>query len=125
MTILTQLNYTEARHTLARRICYGNHGELKQGYREGQEQQLGALALVLNIVIHWNSVYLDRALGELLAEEPAVDLSELNRITPLGYKHIRVLGRYNFNPDVHSEQGTYRPLRPTATTDVDVNMDGV
>jgi TnpA family transposase len=112
--ILTQLNYTEARHTLARRICYGNRGELKHGYRQGQEQQLGALALVLNIIVYWNSVYLDRALTDLLQQEPDVDLSELSRITPLGYKHIRILGYYNFVPDDVVRQGTYRPLRPVS-----------
>ena len=45
--ILTQLNHAELRHKLARRLMYGNRGELKQAYREGQEEQLGALGLLL------------------------------------------------------------------------------
>ena len=27
-------------------------------YREGQEQKLGALALMLNIVVYWDTLYL-------------------------------------------------------------------
>jgi TnpA family transposase len=52
---------------------YGNRGELKQPYREGQETQLGALGLLLNMVVYWNTVYLDRALTELLATGVDVD----------------------------------------------------
>jgi len=45
---LTQLNRGEGRHSLARAIFHGKRGELRQRYREGQEDQLGALGLVLN-----------------------------------------------------------------------------
>lgn len=58
---LEQLNITEARHRLARRIFFGQRGELRQDYREGMEDQLGALGLALNAVVLWNSLYLDRA----------------------------------------------------------------
>jgi TnpA family transposase len=52
--ILTQLNRGEGRHELARIIFHGKRGELRQRYREGQEDQLGALGLVVNAVILWN-----------------------------------------------------------------------
>ncbi|WP_042634502.1 Tn3 family transposase, partial [Escherichia coli] len=41
--ILTQLNRGEGRHAVARAICYGQRGEIRKRYREGQEDQLGAL----------------------------------------------------------------------------------
>ena len=44
---LTQLNRGEGRHRLARAVFHGKRGELRQRYREGQEDQLGALGLVL------------------------------------------------------------------------------
>ncbi len=50
---LTQLNRGEDRHKLARAIFHGRRGELRQRYREGQEDQLGALGLVVNIIILW------------------------------------------------------------------------
>ena len=42
-----QLTVNEGRNQLARRIYHGSRGELRQRYREGQEDQLGALGLVL------------------------------------------------------------------------------
>jgi TnpA family transposase len=57
--INTQLNLTEARHALARRIFFGNLGELRQKYVTGMEDQLGALGLGLNCVVWWNSLYID------------------------------------------------------------------
>lgn len=41
--ILTQVNRGEDRHQLARVVFHGKRGELRQRYREGQEDQLGAL----------------------------------------------------------------------------------
>ena len=40
--VLTQLNRGEVRHSLARAVFHGQKGELRQRYREGQEDQLGA-----------------------------------------------------------------------------------
>jgi TnpA family transposase len=57
--ILTQLNRGEGRHRLVRRIFHAQRGEVRQRYREGQEDQLGALGLVMNVVVLWNALYLD------------------------------------------------------------------
>ena len=43
--ILNQLNKGEDRHKLPRAVFHGKQGELRQRYREGQEDQLGALGL--------------------------------------------------------------------------------
>jgi TnpA family transposase len=43
-----QLTVQESRHKLARDICHGKRGQIMQAYRTGQEDQLGALGLVLN-----------------------------------------------------------------------------
>jgi len=42
------LDRHEGRHSVARVIFHGNRGELRQPYREGQEDQLGALGFALN-----------------------------------------------------------------------------
>ena len=49
--ILVQLNRGEGRHQLARVVFHGKRGELRQRYREGQEDQLGALGLVVNVIV--------------------------------------------------------------------------
>nr|WP_158251494.1 Tn3 family transposase [Cryobacterium sp. M91] len=63
--IVTQLNRAEGRHALVRDIFHGHRGELRQRYREGREDQLGALGLVVNAIVLWNTRYIDAALGEL------------------------------------------------------------
>ncbi|WP_109020286.1 Tn3 family transposase, partial [Escherichia coli] len=63
--ILTQLNRGEGRHAVARAICYGQRGEIRKRYREGQEDQLGALGLVTNAVVLWNTLYMQEALSHL------------------------------------------------------------
>ena len=66
--ILGQLNRHEGRHKLARVVFHGKRGELRQRYREGQEDQLGALGLVVNVIVLWNTIYMDAALDQLRAE---------------------------------------------------------
>ncbi len=44
-TVTRQLNIGESRHSLARKILHGHHGDVMQPYRAGQEDQLGALGL--------------------------------------------------------------------------------
>lgn len=56
--LLTQLNRGEGRHAVARAICYGQRGEIRKRYREGQEDHLGALGLVTNAVVLWNTLYM-------------------------------------------------------------------
>ncbi|HBP5743775.1 TPA: hypothetical protein L6B30_29940, partial [Pseudomonas aeruginosa] len=34
---------------------------MRQRYREGQEDQLGALGLVVNIIVLWNTLYMTAA----------------------------------------------------------------
>jgi TnpA family transposase len=66
--ILTQLNRGEGRHSLAREVFHGRRGELRQRYREGQEDQLDALGLVINVLVLWNTVYMQAALDQLHTE---------------------------------------------------------
>ena len=49
--IQIQLNRGEGRHGVARHVFHGQLGELRQRYRQGQEDQLGALGLVISFGI--------------------------------------------------------------------------
>jgi len=86
--ILVQLNRGEGRHSLARAIFHGQRGELRQRYREGQEDQLGALGLVINAVVLWNTRYIQRALDQLSALGVEIRPEDVERLSPLGYGHI-------------------------------------
>jgi len=110
--VLHQINRQEGRHRLARALCYGQKGELRQHYKEGQEDQLAALGLVLNAVILWNTRYAQRALETLRAEGVAVRPEDSERLSPLGFDHITILGRYQFVVPESVRRGEFRPLRP-------------
>src|SRR6266702_1925447 len=108
---LTQLNRGEDRHNLARAVFHGKRGELRQRYREGQEDQLGALGLVVNIIVLWNTLYIDAALHQLRAEGFEVNADDVARLSPLIHKHINFQGRYSLALPESVAQGRLRPLR--------------
>jgi len=109
--IVLQLNRGEGRHSLARAIYHGNKGEMRQKYREGMEDQLGALGLMLNVVVLWNTRYMSAILDWLEATEEKPVTEDIERISPLRHSHINVLGRYHFELSEEVELGGMRPLR--------------
>ncbi len=109
--ILTQLNRGEGRHSLAREIYHGKKGELRQSYHEGQEEQLGALGLVVNALVLWNTIYMQAALDQLEAEGFPILAEDKARLSPLGHSHCNFLGRHSFRPEGLPPSGTLRPLR--------------
>jgi TnpA family transposase len=109
--ILTQLNVHEGRHSLARTTFHGRRGELRKRYREGQEDQLGALGLVLNIIVLWNTIYSNAAIESLRAQGISVLPEDIARLSPFGCKHINYLGHYNFNLPEALRDGGLRPFR--------------
>ena len=89
--ILFQLNRGDGRHQLARAVFHGKQGELRQRYREGQEDQLGALGLVVNVIVLWNTLYMNAALAQLPAEGQHVRDEDVASLSPLGFEHINIL----------------------------------
>ena len=112
--ILRQLNRGEERHRLARAVFHGQRGELRQRYHQGQEDQLGVLGLVVNVLVLWNTLYLDAALAALRTEGFPVREEEVARLSPLGCEHINLLGRYAFSVPDQVRRGELRPLRDPA-----------
>jgi TnpA family transposase len=109
--ILTQLNRGEGRHMVAREICHGRRGEIRKRYREGQEDQLGALGLVLNVVVLWQTLYMDAALTQLRSEGVEINPEDAVRLSPLRHNNINFLGRYSFSLTESVKRGELRPLR--------------
>ena len=109
--ILTQLNRGEGRHSVARAVFHGQRGELRQRYREGQEDQLGALGLVVNALVLWNTLYMEAVLTQLRTEGMEVLAADVARLSPLVHKHINFQGRYSFALTEAVAQGALRPLQ--------------
>ncbi len=91
-------------------MFHGQRGQLRQRYREGQEDQLGALGLVVNAIVLWNTRYQDAALAQLRSTGHDVLDDDVRRLSPLGHDHINLLGRYQFTAtDLTRDE--LRPLR--------------
>lgn len=116
-SILNQLNRGESRHGLARAIFYGQKGQIRKRYTQGQENQVEALGLVMNMAILWNTRYMQLAIDQLRQEGLQISPQEIARLSPLGQEHINILGRYSFNLDSSVSQGNLRPLRDSNQVD--------
>ncbi len=109
--ILFQLNRQELRHKLGRRVHHGERGEIRSPLRQGQEEQLGALGLALNSIVHWNAIYMQETLRQLSEAGTPPLAADIARLSPVSWRHINFLGRYEFSlPDVVANGGL-RPLR--------------
>jgi len=106
-TVHVQLTVQESRHRLARKIFHGSRGEIRKRYREGQEDQLAALGLVLNAAVLWNR-YIDAALKALREQGYPVADEDAARLSPLIDSHLNVHGRYTF---AEPTGDALRPLR--------------
>jgi TnpA family transposase len=115
--ILGQLNRGESRHDLSRNIFHGRKGELRQPYREGQEEQLGALGLVVNCIVIYNTIYTQRVLDQLTADGHTIREEDIQRLSPLPVEHINLVGRYHLIPAETVQRGAYRPLRTASQLD--------
>ena len=109
--ILVQLNRGEGRHALARAVFHGKKGELRQRYREGMEDQLGALGLVVNALVLWNTRYLQQALEQWQEMGEHLNPDDVARLSPLLHEHVNMLGRYDFTLPEAVVAGQLRPLR--------------
>ncbi|MFB7739490.1 Tn3 family transposase [Streptomyces sp. NPDC056112] len=115
--IKSQANLQESRHSLARKIFHGRHGQLYQRYQDGMEDQIGALGYVLNALVLFNTRYMDAAVNQLRANGFDVRDEDVARLSPFVRHHVNMLGRYSFQlPEL---PGGLRPLRdPDAAEEV-------
>lgn len=119
-----QLTVQESRHKLARDVCHGKRGTIHQAYRDGMENQLGSLGLVLNAVVLWTTRYIDAAVAQLRADGHEIRDEDIARLSPLKHRNLNVLGRYSFTAS-RPPGGTLRALRdPDANGGLDDDDGG-
>ena len=49
---------------------------------------------MVNVIVLWDPIYMDAALNQLRAESFGARMEEVARMSPLGFEHINMLGRY-------------------------------
>ncbi|MCO5997032.1 transposase [Actinoallomurus rhizosphaericola] len=113
-------NLQEGRHALAANIFHGKKGELYQRYHKGMEDRLGALGLILNCVVLWNTRYINAAVEALRAQGYPVLAADVARLSLFVREHLNVIGKYNFAlPDLG--EGGIRPLRAPDADDEELS----
>jgi TnpA family transposase len=118
-----QLTVQESRHKLARDVCHGKRGTIHQAYRDGMEDQLGALGLVLNAIVLWTTRYIDAAVAQLRVEGHEIRDEDVARLSPLKHRNLNLLGRYSFTA-TQPTGGALRPLRDPDTVGLDEEEGG-
>ena len=96
---------------MARATFHGQRGEIRKRYREGQEDQLGALGLVVNTMVLWNTIYMHQALEYIRGEGDSASDEDVGRLSPLEHGHFNFLGTYSFRLTDEVRDGQLRPLR--------------
>ena len=66
---------------------------------------------MVDVLVLWNTLYMDAALAHLRGTGAEVKPGDVSRLSPLGYEHINVLGRYSLALADGIAHGELRPLR--------------
>ena len=96
--ITQQLNKVEQSHQFARALSVGNPREFLSVDKETQEVEEGCRRLIKNAVTCWNYVYLSkRLLQSTDSTHQQVFLEAVRRGSPISWRHINLLGEYDFS----------------------------
>ena len=72
---------------------------------------------MLNLIVLWNTIYMEAILKQLRTEGYAVKDEDVARLSPLLHEHINMLGRYSFSVPETVAQGGLLPLRDPSDSD--------
>lgn len=104
------LNKGEAAHKLKRAVFFHERGEIRDRSFESQAFRASGLNLVVSAIVHWNTVYLDRAVTQLKRAGRNIPDPLLKHISPLSWEHINLTGIYTWDSEQHLPEG-FRSLR--------------
>ncbi|MDK1348509.1 Tn3 family transposase [Streptomyces sp. 378] len=83
------------RHELAAKIYHGTEDRIHR-YQTGMEEQLSALGLIVNMVVLFNTAYIDLFLQKKASHLRPVPDEVVRSLSPFLYRHIHMKGRYAF-----------------------------
>ncbi len=109
--INTQLIKGEQLHNLRLYLWFGGDGVVRRKQEEQQQKVVRSLNLITNIVLVWNTVYIQEVIKQLHHEGYIIDENDFEFISPAPFAHINRLGKYSFNADPDLGGNGLRPLR--------------
>jgi TnpA family transposase len=103
--INSQLNKGEQLHGLRAYLWFGGDGFIRKKQEHQQQIIARSLNLLTNIVILWNTRYIQEIMRKLYSDGYQINEEDVEHISPAPFEHINRLGKYNFqtsyprNPD--------------------------
>jgi TnpA family transposase len=88
------LNKGEAAHKLKRAVFFYERGEIRDRSFESQAFRASGLNLVVSAIVHWNTVYLGRAVDHLRRQGRVIRPEVLKHVSPLSWEHINLTDTY-------------------------------
>jgi TnpA family transposase len=109
--INAQLNKGEQLHGLRVYLWFGGDGVIRKKQEEEQQVTVRCLNLLTNIVIVWNTIYIQEVINQLYSEGIEINDVDFEHISPAPFEHINRLGKYSFNTSFQTNKKGLRPLR--------------
>lgn len=103
------LNKGEASNALRRAVFFHRQGEIRDRTFENQSFRASGLSLITAAIVHWNTVYLERVVQHLRAQDVTIPDDLLAHVAPLGWEHIALTGDYVWADG--NAISDFRPLR--------------
>ena len=91
-----QLNRGESRHSLAKALFFVNRGLFKTSDYEEIMSKASCLSLLSNGILLWNSRQIEKIVCQLSREGEEVRDEDLQKVSPLSFRHIQLHGTYHF-----------------------------
>jgi len=107
---LRGLNKGEAIWGAARAFNIGRDGEMYDRDFDAQMNRASSTMLLVAMLSAWNTVYLDKIVNTLRAKGEEIPDEYLAHVSPLGWQHINLLGRYEFDLTQAYPLNALRPL---------------
>lgn len=109
--INTQLNKGEQLHNLRLYLWFGGDGIIRKKQEKEQQITARSLNLLTNIVMVWNTVYIQEIISELKKDGVEINENDYQHISPAPFEHINRLGKYNFKNELKLGINGLRDLR--------------
>jgi len=103
-------NKGEAAHKLKRSVFFHERGEIRDRSFESQAFRASGLNLVVSAIVHWNTVYIERAVTHLRKTHREIPDHLLKHVSPLSWEHINLTGIYTWDAEHQMPEG-FRSLR--------------
>lgn len=108
---LRGLNKGEAIWSAARAMTKNQDGDMPERELNAQMNRASSTMLLVSMLSAWNTVYLDKVVTTLRAKGAQIPDDYLAHVSPLGWQHVNLLGRYEFNLEQAYPLNALRPLR--------------